>query len=329
MRPSTVPELVTVRPGRSRTLGDGWEKSYYTYRDFAGFMTQLTPRIPWRADEYGRIAAECFEDQARLNVVYMEVSFDLPVQSVGDDARFWPITESMEEERRRAESRWPIRITFIAGLMRTMPVEVAVYRVGLASQARDRGIQIVGIDLHGDERGGTAAQFLPAYELARDRGLELRAHAGEAAGPVSVREAIDVLGVRRIGHGVRAIEDPRLMERLKEGDVTLDMCPTSNVRTAVVPSIAQHPIRELHDIGIPVTVSSDDPLPFFTTVEREQRLLVEELNFTANDLRQLNVNAAKAAFLPEAERERLIALIDGGYSTYWRGISARREADPM
>lgn len=313
MRPGTVRELSRNRPGFNGALDDGWESSYYTFTDFAGFMAQLTPRAPWEPAEWARVAREVFEDQARLNVVYLEPSFDMPVREVGDDSRFWPIMDVLEEERRRAEALYDIRINYIAGIMRSFPPEVGLYRVELAAEARDRGYGIAGIDLHGDEMVGSVQAFVPAYRLAEDRGLGLRAHAGEALGPESVWNAMRYLGTRRIAHGVRSIEDPALIERLRRGDVTLEICPTSNVRTAVVRSIEEHPIRWLYDLSIPVTVSSDDPLPFFTDIEREYRLLVEILGFDLDDLRQINLYALNAAFLSDDERARFVARVNTAY----------------
>jgi adenosine deaminase len=322
-RSETVRELSQERLGWSGPLGPGWENTYYTYTDFAGFMAQLTPRFPSRPDEYGRVAMECFEDLAARGVVYAEVSFDAPTRAVGDDTRFWPIVEVLEESRRQAEARWPIRINYIVGLMRTLPIEVSVYRVQLAAEARDRGVGIVAVDLHGDEVDLPPHLFLPAIQLAAERGLDRRAHAGEAMGPEYVWEAIDVLGVRRIGHGMRAAEDPSLIERLQEGDVTLEMSPTSNVRTGIVPDLPSHPIRRFFDLGIPVTVNSDDPLPFFTDIEREYRLLVDEFSFDRNDLREITLNAARAAFLSEGERRTLVTLIDGAYRVSERSITQK------
>jgi adenosine deaminase len=314
MRPGTVPQLSEERLGWTGPLDPGWEHTYYTYTDFSGFMSQLTPRFPVRPDEYARLARECFEDLAQLGVVYAEVSFDAPVRDAGDDSRFWPIVEALEEERRLAEARFPIRINWILGLMRTLPVEVAVYRTRLAIEARDRGIAVVGIDLHGDEQLAPPAPFAPAYRLGQEAGLGLRAHAGEASHPRSIWDAIEVLGATRIAHGVRAEEDPELLRRLQRGDITLEMCPTSNVRTAVVPTFEAHPFRRFYDMGIPVTVNSDDPLPFFTDIEREYRLLVDEFGLSRDDLHRITMNAVDVAFLPAPERAALRALVESAFS---------------
>jgi adenosine deaminase len=313
MRPSTVCDLTLDRTETGQVLLPGWEETYYTYTDFDGFMTQLTPRFPVYPSEYARIAAECFEDLAKQQVVYAEVSFDAPVREAGEVDRYWSIVEELEEERRKAESRWPIRLNLISGIQRRFGLDVAVLRVELAARARDRGIGIVGIDLHGHEGLYPGAVFAPAYDRARALGLGLRAHAGEADGVQSVWDAINLLGVRRIAHGIRALEDPALIERLQQGDVVLEICPTSNVRTGVVPDLASHPFRRLYELGVAVTVNSDDPLPFFTTIEREYRLLVDEFGFTLDELRAITLNAARAAFLSPEERETLVARIESAY----------------
>lgn len=320
MRPDTCAQLSIERLGSSGPLEPGWEHRYYTYTDFFGFMQQLTPRFPGRPDEYARIAFECFEDLAAQNVVYVEVSFDVPVREANDDSRFWPIMEALEEARRAAESRFPIRANYIAAIMRTLPVEVAIRRVELAIEARERGMGIVGIDLHGDEVASGPAPFIPAFELARQHGMGLRAHAGEAMGPESIRAAVELLGVRRVAHGIRAFDDEVLMAELKHGDVTLEVCPTSNVRTALVPDLQSHPIRLFFDMGIPITVNSDDPLPFFTNIEREYRLLVEEFGFTIEDLREITVTAAHASFTDETEKAQLVKLVNKAYLTTERAM---------
>ncbi len=314
IRPDTVRELSIERLGWSGPLPSGWEHDYYTFTDFAGFMAQLTPRFPGRPDEYYRIALECCEDLAAANVVHAEISFDVPMRSLDDTERFWPIMNALEQARRDAEARWPMSVRYIAALMRSLPLEVCIERVKLAIAAKDRGMGVVGIDLHGDESAARPEDFVDAYRLAEASGLGLRAHAGETVGPESIRGAIDHLHVTRIGHGVRVMDDPSLIASLSDGPVLLELCPTSNVRTAIVPDLVHHPIRMLFDRGVPVAVSSDDPLPFFTSIEREYRLLVDEFGFTDDELCRMTVNAAKAAFLSQTERDALVLGIAEGYA---------------
>lgn len=309
IRPETVRELSVERLGWTGPLPSGWEQNYYTFTDFASFLSQLTPRFPGGPDEYYRIALECAEDLAAQEVVYTEISFDVPIRSLDDTERCAPIMEALEEARQDAQRRWPIEVRYIAALMRTLPLEVSMARVEATIAARDAGVGIVGIDLHGDETASPPEPFAPAFRLAAAAGLGLRAHAGEARGPESIWGSIRQLGATRIGHGVRAVEDPALLDRLERGDILLELCPTSNVRTAIVPDLEQHPIRMLYDRGIPVAVSSDDPLPFFTTIEREQRLLVDEFGFSREELKRMTLGAARASFLPAPERAALIDTI--------------------
>ncbi len=313
IRAETVRELSIERLGWSGPLLSGWEETYYTYTDFPGFLAQLTPRFPGEPEEYYRIALECAEDLAAQEVVYTEISFDVPIRSMTDTERFPPIMEALEAARREAEARWPIAVRYIAALMRTLPLEVCMERVRAVIAARERGMGIAGIDLHGDETASPPELFAPAFQLAEAAGLGLRAHAGEARGPESIWGAIDSLHASRIGHGVRAVEDMSLLSRLTRGDILLELCPTSNVRTAIVPDLEHHPIRMLYDRGIPVAVSSDDPLPFFTSIEREYRLLVEQFGFSREELKSMTVGAAEAAFLSPDERAALVELVLEGY----------------
>jgi adenosine deaminase len=315
IRPETVRELSIERLGWSGPLPSGWEQDYYTYTDFPGFLAQLTPRFPGGPEEYYRIARECGEDLAAQEVVYAEISFDVPIRSLAETERCAPILDALEAARREVEGAHPITIRYIAALMRTLPLAVSLARVEAVLAARERGLGVVGIDLHGDETAAPPAPFAPAFALARQAGLGLRAHAGEARGPESIWGAIEQLGATRIGHGVRAVEDETLLTRLERGDILLELCPTSNVRTAIVPDLAHHPIRALFDRAIPVTVSSDDPLPFFTSIEREYRLLVEQFGFTREELRAMTLRALEAAFLPAAERAALRTVIEEGYDS--------------
>src|SRR5947209_1064087 len=204
IRSQTVRQLSLERLGGIGPLPRSWEQQYYTYTDFASFLAQLTPRFPGTPEEYYRIALECAEDLAAQEVVYTEISFDVPLRSLEDTTRCYPSMEALEAARREAQGRWPIQIRYIAGLMRTLPLEVALARVQAVIAARERGMGIVGIDLHGDETAAPPEAFAPAFQLAQAAGLGRRAHAGEARGPESIWGAIETLGASRIGHGVRA-----------------------------------------------------------------------------------------------------------------------------
>src|SRR5262249_36960989 len=154
-------------------------------------------------------------------------------------------------------------------------------------------------------------------EAAR-RGFHRTAHAGEVVGPASVREALDQLGIERVDHGIRAIEDPALVARLARDGVALTVCPTSNVRTAAVPSLAQHPLRRLYDPGVRVTVNSDDPTFFGASVLDELELCHTAFGFTPRELGVMAEHAASGAFLDATSRAGLEARIRSG----WAGLAA-------
>ncbi len=157
-----------------------------------------------------------------------------------------------------------------------------------------------GVTIGGLELGHPPEPFAPVYERARDAGLRLTAHAGEAAGSASVIGALDALGVERIGHGVRSVEDPALLTRLVKEQVPLEVCPTSNLRTDVVPNWDEHPVGDLLTAGANVTISTDDPTFFHNSLAGEFRELDARYG-KLGDMARLTLNAVQASWLPEIE----------------------------
>jgi adenosine deaminase len=262
------------------------------------------------AAHYERVAYEMFLDLAEQNVVYAEVSVE-PTPP-GSSPSFEHVLGAVCRGRDRAVSERPIRVGIIVGMGRAHPVEFAQAAVECAIRMQGHGI--VGIDLHGDEAAARPRRFATVFETARDAGFGLRAHAGEGAGPSSVWEAIQDLGVTRIAHGTRAVEDAELVEYLRTHPITLDMCPTSNYKLKLVPCLAQHPIRTFFDQGIAVTVSSDDPLFFNTSVSDELAVLHEHLDFDLEQIRQLTVNAVEASFISDDAKAQLRLDVDIGFA---------------
>ena len=166
----------------------------------------------------------------------------------------------------------------------------------VAEVAREAGI--VGIGMGGSEHAYPPEPFAAAFARARALGLRTTVHAGEAAGADSIRGALDALQAERIGHGLRAEEDPALLDRLAATRVPLEMCPLSNVATGVTRAIGEHPIRRYFELGLMVTVSTDDPGMFGNSMTDELMALRERFGFTAAELKQLQLNAAAAAFQP-------------------------------
>ncbi|MDR7483561.1 MAG: adenosine deaminase [Armatimonadota bacterium] len=195
----------------------------------------------------------------------------------------------------------------IVTVVRERGPDDAARLVAEAVACRDCGV--VGIDLAGDEQNFPPALFAAALRPARDAGLGLAVHAGEFAGPAGIWTALYHLGADRVGHGIRAVEDPALVDHLRDRSVTLEVCPTSNVRLGLVPSLAQHPVGMLRRAGVAVTINSDDPLLLGTTLTRELAAVARAHRLTPADLVELQATAARAAFAPDAVRRALDAAV--------------------
>ncbi len=253
-----------------------------------------------------RLAYEVAEDAASDNIRYLETRFSLEYMSFYHNLPLEETLAGIAEGVELANRRLPIRVQMIVSKSRDLnsdtmgrpwPSEEEI--VELAIRYQDRGV--VGLDLSGLENGYPPELFVPMFRRARDAGLGITVHAGEAAGAESVRGAIETLGATRIGHGVRTVEDPELVKRVADLGVVLEICPTSNVYTGAVPSLEQHPVRKLSDAGVKLTISTDDPSVCKTTLSKEYQLLTDRFGFTPDELQHLNTNAWDAAFTHDSE----------------------------
>ena len=170
--------------------------------------------------------------------------------------------------------------------------------------------KVSGFGMGGDERSFEAKDFAPAFAMAGDAGLGLTSHAGELAGPASVADTLDHLGVTRIGHGVRSIEDPGLIEKLANEQIVLEVCPGSNISLSIYQDFANHPLRKLYDAGVAITLNSDDPPYFHTDLANEYRLAAEHFGFDQVMLNQCTRTAIEAAFVDEPTRRELLKRLD-------------------
>ncbi len=200
-----------------------------------------------------------------------------------------------------------IRVQWIVDLVRDFGVESGLHL--LRQIIALRSASIVGITLGGSEHEFPPAQFTDIYKLARDNGLRLTVHAGEALGPESVWDALRVLGVERIGHGVRAIEDPALVAYLAEKKIPLELCPTSNLRTGIYPSYAAHPVLSLYEAGVPVSINSDDPTFFHTTLANEYQQ-VYNMGTSEGAIYSMLRNGFAHAFLDKREISAYLDQLD-------------------
>lgn len=218
--------------------------------------------------------------------------------------------EAMARARMRAESELGIGCGFIITIVRERGPEEAEERVREAIACRGSGT--VGIDLAGDESNYPPALFARAVGLAREAGLGITVHAGEFAGPSSIWTSIYQLGAHRLGHGIRAVEDPELLHYLREHSVTLEICPSSNLRLGLVNALGTHPLKKLMAAGVQVTINSDDPVLLSTDLSRELHLVADALQLNLDEITELLQTAARAAFLPDDARTNLEQAIDTG-----------------
>jgi adenosine deaminase len=232
------------------------------------------------------------QDLAAQNIRYAEMFFS-PSLFVRRGLEVQRLTEAVRAGLDGAEG---ITVALIADLVRDYGPKAEARTLARLKEVRDQGV--IGIGIGGSEEQFPPEPFEPLYREARRLGFHSNAHAGEAAGAKSIWGAIERLRVERIGHGTRANEDPSLVEYLAETQIPLEMCPVSNVRTGVVDKLANHPTRQYLKQGIAVTVNTDDPKMFDTSLAKEYRALVEECGFSREQIRALILAAIEFSWLP-------------------------------
>jgi adenosine deaminase len=279
-------------------------KGAYQYRDFLQFLDVYEQATkPFKTpDDYALLTAVVLGEASQAGVVYLE-SFLSPDFCGGRDPGAWrEYLQAMMEAADAAEAMG-ITMAGIVTAIRHFGPEAARETAICAQETA--GDFVVGFGLAGDENAGHPSDFAFAFDMAREAGLHLTAHAGEWGGPQSVRDALTHLKVERIGHGVQAIDDPELVKQLTDTGVVLEVCPGSNVALGVYPSWAEHPIARLRDAGVKVTVSTDDPPFFHTDMVREYDELAAAFGWGEDDFAALNKVALDAAFCDDFTRARV------------------------
>jgi len=278
----------------------------YQYKNFTGFLLAfkaVTERLR-TADDYELITYRMMQKLHAQNVVHAEVYVSVGVVHWrGGD--FAPLFEGLERGRVRGERDFGMSLYWIFDAVRHFGVDAA-QRV-LDEAIRLKSDSVVGIGLGGDERRAAPELFRDVYARAASHGLRLTVHAGEAAGPESIWAALRDLKADRIGHALRAKEDPELVKYLADQQVPVEVCISSNVLTGCCATVEEHPIRKLFDAGILVTLNTDDPDMFRTSLVREYQLAQDVFGFTEAELRRLAENSVRASFLPEEKRREFFA----------------------
>lgn len=266
-------------------------RSNIHFTGFAGFLKAyvwVTRKLD-SPSAYALAVRRLLEKLKSQNIRYAEITLSAGVilwkqQSVEQ------IFEAMQAE---VEKFGEIGIGWIFDAIRQFGVADAARVFGIAKEYRNAGV--VGIGIGGDEERGPAEWFKQLYREAQKAGLGLTCHAGEVSGAASVWQALDI-GARRIGHGIRSIEDPKLLNALRDREIPLEVCITSNVCTGAVANLHQHPLRQLWEAGVPIVLGTDDPALFFTDLLHEYTVAAEIFGFSRDELTQLAANSLKYCF---------------------------------
>ena len=312
MRHSTMIELARKhRVSLPAALTEEWPPQLSTADERGWFRFQRlydTARSVLRTpDDLGRLVREIAEDERAEGSGWLELQAD----PSGFAAMFGGITAFTElvlDAAAKAARAADIGIGIILAANRIRHPMDARTLARLAAQYAGQGV--TGFGLSNDERRGPAADFAPAFRIAERAGLMLVPHAGELVGPASVWAALDLLHASRLGHGVRSVEDPRLLERLATGGVTCEVCPSSNVSLGVEPDEASVPVRRLVEAGVPVALGADDPLLFGPRLVKQYEIARDGHGFTPGELAELARMSVRGSAAPPETRTRLLTGID-------------------
>jgi adenosine deaminase len=262
-----------------------------------------------------RVAYEAVADAADDNIKYLELRFNPIAQARVQGFPLDEVTTWVCGAVNQAQAEHDIRANLIVQIGRDERLETAWDVARIAVAHRDRGV--VGLDLAGDEVRYPARSFTDVFRWARSEGLHITVHAGEAAGAHNVRDAVELLGAQRIGHGIRTIENSQVVRLVLDRAITLEVCPTSNLQTGVVVRAGQHPLRDMVVLGLRVTLNTDDPSISDTTLTDEYVVAILAMGLTLEHVKRSIVTSAEGSFLPPEERARLtewfrkeLALVD-------------------
>ncbi|WP_435233007.1 adenosine deaminase [Micromonospora aurantiaca (nom. illeg.)] len=308
--PRIVAELAARHEGRSPVPADPEALAdYFAFRDFAHFIEVYLSVVDLirDADDVWLLTHEVARELARQQVRYAELTVT-PYSHVNRGIPAPAFCEAIEDARKRAEADFGIALRWCFDIPGEAGLPAAEQTLRIALDERPDGL--ISFGLGGPEIGVPRPQFKPWFDQARAAGLRSVPHAGETTGPETIWDALRELGAERIGHGISAAQDPALLTHLAERRIPLEISPTSNVRTRAVPSLDAHPLPLLVAAGVPVSINSDDPPMFGTTLNDEYAVAARLLRLGPDGVAALAREAVAAAFLAPAEQARITAEID-------------------
>ena len=316
--PRIVSELAARHPGTVPSDPDELRR-FYTFRDFAHFIEVYLAVVDLirEPEDVRLLTYEVAAEMAGQNIRYAELTLT-PYTSVMAGIPIEAFTDAVEDARVAAERDHGVRLRCIYDI----PGEFGVPSAdATADYAIDHGPDaLIGFGLGGPEIGFPRPQFKPAFDRARAAGLHSVPHAGETTGPQTVWDSLRDLGAERIGHGTSSAQDPELLAYLAEHRIPLEVCPTSNIATRAVDKLENHPVKQMCDAGVLVTINSDDPPMFGTTLNREYEVAAELLGLDHHGIAQLARNAVGASFLDDAGKAALTAEIDAYVAEVSQGM---------
>lgn len=291
---NTLWQLVQKYGGNSEVPNETALREKFVYVDFPHFIDTWAWKNQFlrEYEDFSLIAEAVAHELAKQNIRYTEAFYSPP-----DFTRYGLRTQELTEAIRNGFAKVPeVDIALVADLVRDFGPDKAAVTLTEVREVRDLGV--IGIGIGGSEQDFPPEVFEQVFKKARDMGFRTSAHAGEAAGAASIRAAIDYLKVDRIGHGTSAIEDPALVEYLAERQLPLEVCPTSNVCTGAVNRFRDHPVGNYIDAGLMITINTDDPVMFNTSLAQEFRLLASKFDRDYDDIRNLILQAIESSWMP-------------------------------
>ncbi|QTQ15293.1 adenosine deaminase [Treponema parvum] len=312
----SIEKLYEKRFGKKIT--DAERDSFFSYTDLNGFIQAFlkVQDLFLSVDDFNLVFEDFAEYLSEDNIVYCEAFF-APSAFIKKGFNYKDMIDVFTKNIVKIKREKNITIKLLLDVSRTFGCENAMRNYALLKQFPCE--HILGIGLGGAEQKGPAREFEPVFTQAHKDGFHAVAHAGEDVGPESVWDSINLLHAERIGHGITSVEDPKLVDYLKDTQLPLEICPTSNVFTKkVVKKIEDHPIRQLYDKNVLVTVNTDDPVFFKVGLIDEYWNLYSKLNFTMDEIKQLVINGFNSTFLSDAEKKSYIKNVKAA----WKKASA-------